>query len=74
MRIIGAELQAAGIGFAECRATTKLVTGRVRILEFVALTPDDLAKFARWAADNDIDFDNARIATAAEVQDSREWS
>lgn len=70
--MIGPRLQAAGIGFTEVVAHRW--NGRVHVVTFVAKTPEDLTKFALWAAGNDVDFDDARIATREELSEAEGWS
>jgi hypothetical protein len=69
---IGPRLQAAGIEFTEVIARHR--SGRARVDLIVLATNADLMKFAAWAGANDVDFDEARVATPAEIAASREWS
>lgn len=71
---IAQRLQAAGISFVDVQASHKLVTGRVRIISIVLSSDADLMKFATWAGENDVDFDGARVATPAELDEQMRWS
>lgn len=70
--MIGPRLQAEGIGFTEVVAHHK--GGRVHVVTFVARTPEDLTRFALWSASNNVDFDEARIATPEEISQAEGWS
>jgi len=70
--LLAIALQRAGIGFVEAQAVHR--NGRMRVVTFVAATPEDLEKFALWAAREDVDFDDARVATAEEIARAKEWS
>jgi len=72
MKILGVELQRAGIGFVEATAVHR--NGRMHVVTFVAASGEDLERFVLWSAQNDVDFDDARIATPEELAASKEWS
>ena len=66
MFLVGAELQREGIGFIEANAVHR--GGRVHVTSVILSSIDDLDRFVIWAAKRDVDFDDARVATDAEIR------
>lgn len=65
-------MEREGIEYLEVRARHR--EGPMHIEEFIAKTPEDLAKFRVWADANGVTFDEAcaRVATPEEIKANEE--